>query len=211
MRNREAERPTIRLSVDIATEDGPVTLITFSGLRDSREHVAVRYCPPAGAPADIVPLVRVHSACFTGDVFRSVQCDCRPQLDEAKRLCRSEGGYILYLDQEGRGIGLYAKLDAYLLQQQGLDTFAANEALGCARDARDFGVAADMLAALGLDHIRLLTNNPDKVDALRRTGQTVDPVSTGVFANNTNFAYLRAKRDITFHSLDLDFQVKESA
>jgi GTP cyclohydrolase II len=164
-------------------------VVAFDGLADGREHVAV----VLGEPGD-VPLVRVHSECLTGDVLGSQRCDCGPQLHEAVRRISRCGGYVLYLRQEGRGIGLYNKLDAYTLQDAGLDTYEANLALGFAPDQRDYGVAAQMLLALGVDTIALLTNNPDKVAQLERAGVRVESrVPTGVHRSPANHRYLDAK------------------
>ncbi len=168
--------------------------IGFDGL-DGQEHVALRFAgrhPDAARPT----LVRLHSECLTGDVFASARCDCGHQLHEAIGLLAEEGGILLYLRQEGRGIGLYAKLDAYLLQDRGLDTYAANRRLNLPEDARDYGIAASMLQALDVSRIRLLTNNPDKVAALRAAGIDVAEVRrTGVYVTDTNRAYLQAKAD----------------
>jgi GTP cyclohydrolase II len=175
-------------------------LVTFTGLSDAGEHVA---CFVAGPRMDI-PLVRVHSECLTGDVFGSARCDCGPQLDEAVRRIASEGGVVLYLRQEGRGIGLYNKLDTYLLQDDGLDTFEANLRIGRGADERDYAVAAEMLAALGIDRIRLLTNNPDKVRQLSVHGIAVqEAVSTEVHLTAENLGYLRAKAGVGGHTLRL--------
>ena len=114
--------------------------------------------------------MRLHSECLTGDVFGSQRCDCGPQLREAVERIATAGGFLLYLRQEGRGIGLYAKLDAYALQDDGLDTYDANLALGFGADERDYTVAAQMLLALGVRRVALLTNNPDKVHQLERLG-----------------------------------------
>lgn len=183
-------RSTLALPVRLA--DGFETqglVVTFDGLADGREHVAV----VLGEPGD-VPLVRVHSECLTGDVLGSQRCDCGPQLHEAVRRISRCGGYVLYLRQEGRGIGLYNKLDAYTLQDAGLDTYEANLALGFAPDQRDYGVAAQMLLALGVDTIALLTNNPDKVAQLERAGVRVESrVPTGVHRSPANHRYLDAK------------------
>jgi GTP cyclohydrolase II len=138
--------------------------------------------------------VRLHSECLTGDVLGSQRCDCGPQLREAVERIAAVGGYLLYLRQEGRGIGLYNKLDAYALQDAGLDTYQANVALGFGEDDRDYSVAAEMLVALGVHRIDLLTNNPDKVAQLRAAGIAVDGwVPTAVHRTPANAPYLAAK------------------
>lgn len=165
-------------------------LVTFSGLPDQGEHIAVLVAKTTPG----VPLVRVHSECLTGDVLGSARCDCGPQLDEALRRIATEGGAVLYLRQEGRGIGLYNKLDAYLLQDQGADTFEANQLIGREADERDYGVAAAMLRAMGMERIRLLTNNPDKVAQLRKHHiDVVSALPTGMHLTAENARYLKAK------------------
>ena len=155
------------------------------------------------------PLVRVHSECLTGDVLGSERCDCGPQLREALERIDREGGFLLYLRQEGRGIGLYAKLEAYRLQDAGLDTYAANRALGHPEDGRDYTVAAQMLAALGVRRVRLLSNNPDKADQLERLGVTVvEHVPTGVHLTAANRGYLAAKVRHRSHGLDLALEAE---
>ena len=180
------------LTVPLRLADGWTTtawVLTFDGLADRGEHLAVRL----GSPAS-VPLVRVHSECLTGDVFGSERCDCGPQLHESIRRLDEVGGYLLYLRQEGRGIGLYAKLDAYALQDTGLDTYEANLALGYGEDERDYTVAADMLRALGHDRVALFSNNPDKAEQLEAHGITVDArIPTGVHRSDANARYLAAK------------------
>jgi GTP cyclohydrolase II len=174
-------------------------VFTFDGLSDAGEHLALRLGRPSATP-----LVRLHSECLTGDVLGSERCDCGPQLHEALRRIDGTGGYLLYLRQEGRGIGLYAKLDAYALQDTGLDTFEANVALGYAADARDYTVAAEMLLALGVDRVALLTNNPDKAEQLARHGVTVAArVPTAVHLSEANARYLAAKVHHADHTLDL--------
>ncbi len=154
--------------VPLRFADGYATVgrvITFAGLVDGREHLAVGLgSPPA------LPLVRPHSECLTGDVLGSQRCDCGAQLREAVERISEVGGYLLYLRQEGRGIGLYDKLDAYALQDDGLDTYDANLALGHAEDERDYTVAAQMLRALGVPAVALLSNNPDKAAQLTGLG-----------------------------------------
>jgi GTP cyclohydrolase II len=175
--------------------------VTFHGLADDAEHVAFVFgdLDPARTP-----LVRLHSECLTGDVFGSARCDCGPQLREAVERISRAGGILVYLRQEGRGIGLYNKLDAYALQDLGLDTYAANTALGLPEDARDYTAAAQMLTALGAGEIDLLSNNPDKARQLGERGITVRRTApTGVFATGSNLRYLRAKVSHTGHTIAL--------
>jgi GTP cyclohydrolase II len=174
-------------------------VVTFDGLLDGLEHLAI----VLGEPGD-VPMVRLHSECLTGDVLGSRRCDCGPQLHEAVDRIEAVGGYLLYLRQEGRGIGLYAKLDAYLLQDDGLDTYDANLALGYAPDARDYTAAAQMLAALGVDRLALLSNNPDKAAQLTAHGvDVVERVPTAVHLTSSNRRYLAAKAHRGSHALEL--------
>jgi GTP cyclohydrolase II len=184
-------------------------VFTFDGLADDREHLLLALGDWRGAvdrarDGGPAPLVRPHSECLTGDVFGSERCDCGPQLREAVERISGEGGFLLYLRQEGRGIGLYAKLDAYALQDSGLDTYEANLALGHAEDERDYTVAAQMLRALGVGRIRMLSNNPDKAAQLIALGVDVDErVRTAAHLTPSNGRYLAAKRDHTAHTLDL--------
>jgi len=174
-------------------------IIAFRSPETISEHVALILGTPDGSP----PLVRLHSECLTGDVLGSLKCDCGPQLRVAlTEIVESGWGILLYLRQEGRGIGLINKLRAYELQDQGFDTVDANLRLGFAVDSRDFGVAARMLALLGLDTIRLLTNNPAKVSGLESSGITiVERVAHHMPANPHNERYLATKRDRTGHQL----------
>ncbi|MGV9449598.1 GTP cyclohydrolase II [Streptomyces sp. NPDC003635] len=202
MSDLPAATPRSRVRVPLRFHDGygvDADLVTFHGLTDGQEHVAVVLGDPGP-----VPLVRLHSECLTGDVLGSARCDCGPQLREAVERIAERGGVLLYLRQEGRGIGLYNKLDAYALQDQGLDTYAANAALGLPEDARDYTAAAQMLSALGIDELDLLSNNPDKAAQLRELGIDVrDRVPTGVFTTPHNVRYLRAKVLQTQHTLPL--------
>lgn len=198
-----AAAPWIRGQVNVPIRIAEVVLtarlFTFGGLADDGEHIALAL----GSDRDI-PLVRIHSECLTGDVFGSQRCDCGPQLNESIEQISAHGGYLLYLRQEGRGIGLYAKVDAYLLQDGGLDTFQANRALGFADDERDYTVAAQMLTALGVETIDLLTNNPDKTAQLRAAGISIaHEVRTGFYPTLTNNRYLAAKA-ASGHRLDPD-------
>ena len=201
-----------RVRVPVRFSDGYTTVadvFTFHDLADGREHLALglgdwEAAVARAASGGEAPLVRPHSECMTGDVFGSQRCDCGPQLREAVERIADAGGFLLYLRQEGRGIGLYAKLDAYALQDSGLDTYEANLALGRGEDERDYEAAAQMLLALGADRIRLLSNNPDKAAQLRDHGIAVDEqVATGVHVSDANIRYLATKRDHTGHTLDL--------
>ena len=193
-----------RVTVPLEFADGYQTsaeVVTFTGLADGKEHLALALGDPDGAQT---PLVRMHSECMTGDVFGSQRCDCGPQLREAVERIATTGGYLLYLRQEGRGIGLYAKLDAYALQDLVMDTYESNWALGDADDERDYTAAAQMLEALGVRSVDLLTNNPDKSRQLTDLGIEVRSVRpTGVHASAANVRYLQAKIAHTQHTIDL--------
>ncbi len=186
-----------------ASEDAEI--VAFRSSADTREHVALIIGDQCG---DTPPLVRVHSECLTGDILGSLKCDCGPQLDGALQAMadhsRQTGGWgaLLYLRQEGRGIGLINKLRAYRLQDQGFDTVDANQRLGLPDEARDFPVAARMLDLLGARQIRLMTNNPAKVDALTKAGITVTQrVRHQLPDNPYNARYLATKRDRSGHLL----------
>ncbi len=183
-----------RIDIPLRFADGystSATVVSFSGLADEQQHLALELGRPA---ATGLPLVRLHSECLTGDVFGSQRCDCGPQLREAVKRITKHGGYVLYLRQEGRGIGLYGKLDAYALQDGGLDTYDANLALGHRADERDYTSAAQMLHALGVNRVRLLSNNPDKGAQLARLGITIaSRVPTGLHLTEANAAYLATK------------------
>ncbi|MBI1395880.1 MAG: GTP cyclohydrolase II RibA [Betaproteobacteria bacterium] len=182
-------------------DDARARFVTFDGLPDGAEHFAVRF---EGVEPRDPPIVRMHSECITGDVFASRRCDCGDQLRHALDVLHAAGGFLLYLRQEGRGIGLVAKLDAYRLQDAGADTFAANRALDLPADARDYACGAQMLAALGVRRVRLMTNNPDKVAQLTAHGiEVVERVSAGTFPTHANRHYLEAKYRLTGHALDL--------
>lgn len=158
---------------------------------DGKEHVALWL----GALDEGVPLVRIHSECLTGDAFMSLRCDCGPQLQSALAQIAEEGrGAVLYLRQEGRGIGLANKIRAYALQDEGADTVEANHQLGLPADARDFGIAVAMLHTLKVKQLRLLTNNPRKLDELQRAGfDVVERVPIQIASNPHNAAYLETK------------------
>ncbi len=186
-----------------AAEDAEI--VAFRSADDTREHVALVIGRQDSGRA---PLVRLHSECLTGDILGSLKCDCGPQLDAALRAMADEAtqggwGVLLYLRQEGRGIGLVNKLRAYRLQDQGFDTLDANRRLGLPDEARDFPVAARMLALLGVRSIRLMTNNPAKVAALEGEGVTVaERVPHQLPPNPHNARYLDTKRDRAGHWLD---------
>nr|WP_200809054.1 GTP cyclohydrolase II [Demequina sp. NBRC 110051] len=205
---------TVRTSVRVPLRfaDGYSTdadVMTFIGLVDGKEHLLLglgdwRVALEESRDGGEAPLMRPHSECLTGDVFGSERCDCGPQLREAVERIAHSGGFLAYLRQEGRGIGLYAKLDAYALQDAGLDTYEANRAVGHADDERDYSMVAQMLAAVGADRIRLLSNNPDKAAQLEGLGVRVEAqVPTAVHLTAANARYLAAKRDVTGHLLEL--------
>ncbi|ADZ91307.1 GTP cyclohydrolase II [Marinomonas mediterranea] len=197
---------TVKRRVVIPMRAGEVMaeFISFDGDESGKEHIGIGFTGTSASKNDI-PLVRLHSECLTGDVFGSGRCDCGEQLDEAIDKINAEGGYILYLRQEGRGIGLYAKLEAYALQDQGYDTYEANEMLHLPDDGRDFGIAAKMLKSLGVNQVRLLTNNPDKAEQLKENGiDVVELLPTKVHVNQHNRQYLETKAKRKQHTLDLD-------
>jgi GTP cyclohydrolase II len=199
---RERKEPSVELvaRARLPLEGLPPTqIVVFRASDDGQEHVALVIGAFGGKP----PLVRLHSECLTGDVFGSLKCDCGPQLKEALHIIgASGGGLLLYLRQEGRGIGLANKIRAYSLQDRGLDTVDANRRLGFADDERDYGHAAAMLRALGIDSVRLLTNNPAKVAGLEAAGIAVTGrVAHQMPANPHNADYLATKRKRSGHFL----------
>jgi len=182
----------------VPLEDAPeARIVAFRAADGGIEHLAILVGEPEKAmAAGRVPLARIHSECFTGDLLGSLRCDCGPQLRGAIRRMAADpaGGVLLYLAQEGRGIGLVNKLRAYTLQDTGLDTLAANRALGYGADERSFWVAAEMLRAVGIGRVRLLTNNPDKLAGLAACGIAVEGREAHQFeANGVNDAYLETK------------------
>jgi len=184
-----------------AAPDARVIAYRESG--SGTEHLAILIGRPETAVAGRVPLVRLHSECFTGDLLGSLRCDCGPQLRGAiRRMAAEGGGVLLYLAQEGRGIGLVNKLRAYAMQDRGLDTLDANRALGWEADERNFLVAATMLEELGVTRVRLLTNNPDKLSALAACGIDVVERAPHAFApNGINDQYLATKAERFGHLL----------
>jgi 3,4-dihydroxy 2-butanone 4-phosphate synthase / GTP cyclohydrolase II len=188
------------VATHMPTEYGDFDVVGFRSLVDGKHHVALVKGVVDGRE-DV--LVRVHSECLTGDVFHSLRCDCGQQLEDALRRIELEGqGVLLYLAQEGRGIGLLNKLRAYKLQEEGLDTVDANLRLGLPADLRDYGIGAQILADLGLTSIRILTNNPKKIRGLEGYGLSVtEQVPISHTPNPHNEAYLRAKADRMGHTL----------
>jgi 3,4-dihydroxy 2-butanone 4-phosphate synthase / GTP cyclohydrolase II len=198
---RRTERLVERVvATKLPTAFGEFTAVGYRSLLDDKHHVAMVKGEVAGAE-DV--LVRVHSECLTGDVFHSLRCDCGEQLEAAMAMIEREGqGVLLYLAQEGRGIGLLNKLRAYKLQEDGLDTVDANLKLGLPADLRDYGIGAQILVDLGLSSIRILTNNPKKIHGLEGYGLSVaEQVPIQSVPNPHNEDYLRAKRDKLGHVL----------
>ena len=192
--------PSVRASIEIPLcNDINVEFISFNDLSDDGEHIALRF-----PSTEAAPVVRVHSECLTGDLFGSQRCDCGSQLDEAISRFSEEGGVLIYLRQEGRGIGLYNKLDAYKLQlEQGIDTFEANIALKHQADGRSFKVAAEILSALNINKIKLLSNNPEKKNEITANGiEVIECFSTGRYKTPHNENYLEAKQRIAGHLFD---------
>jgi GTP cyclohydrolase II len=207
MSETKQDATVVRYSeANIPTEYGSFRVVVYreaaTPTGPEHEHVAIVAGEPSGK-TDV--LVRVHSECLTGEVLHSLKCDCREQLDLAlSRIAENGEGAVLYLRQEGRGIGLGNKIRAYALQQQGYDTVDANRALGFEDDLRRYDVAADMLADLGIESVRLMTNNPAKVDALRQEGVVVTSrVEHLVEPNAWNRGYLESKRARMGHVYDL--------
>jgi 3,4-dihydroxy 2-butanone 4-phosphate synthase/GTP cyclohydrolase II len=199
------------VSTTLPTAFGEFVAVGYRSLLDNKHHVALVKGEVAGKE-DV--LVRVHSECLTGDVFHSLRCDCGEQLESALGMIEREGmGVLLYLSQEGRGIGLLNKLRAYKLQEEGLDTVDANLSLGLPADLRDYGIGAQILSDLGLSSIRILTNNPKKISGMSGYGLSVtDQIPIEHLPNPHNEAYLRAKRERLGHTLhhqglDLDEQM----
>lgn len=192
-----------KAKVKMPTEKGDFDLIAYKQINTSEEHVAL---VKGTWEKDEPVLVRVHSSCLTGDVFGSCRCDCGPQLQKAMEMIEKEGkGVVVYMNQEGRGIGLLNKLKAYELQEKGLDTVEANIELGFEMDHRDYGVGAQILRDLGVSKIRLLSNNPKKRAGLIGYGlEIVENVALEIQSNEHNEFYLKTKKDKMGHSLKLN-------
>lgn len=197
-RKKHEKLITREADIRLPAEAGDFRLVGYTENVSGKEHVALI----KGEPSEIeAPYVRIHSECLTGDVFGSKRCDCGPQLDQAMAEIEERGsGIILYMRQEGRGIGLINKLKAYELQEQGFDTVEANHKLGFADDLRDYAMSAQMLKDLGVENITLLTNNPAKLEALEEYGITIhERRAIQVQTNGINEKYLNTKRDKMRH------------
>lgn len=199
---RKSERLIKKIAeTTIPTDFGDFKVLVYESFVDKYHHLAL----VKGTPGKNGSLVRVHSECLTGDVFGSKRCDCGEQLRLAMNAVEREGsGVILYMRQEGRGIGLVNKLKAYQLQDKGLDTVEANEALGFKADLRDYGIGAQILADLGLSKIRLLTNNPKKIVGLEGYGlEVIERVPLVVRPSNSNKKYLKTKKEKLGHEISV--------
>jgi 3,4-dihydroxy 2-butanone 4-phosphate synthase / GTP cyclohydrolase II len=199
---RRAEKLVVRVSeAKLPTEYGDFRIILYKDLLSSLVHTALVMGKWGAEPV----LVRVHSECLTGDVFHSQRCDCGRQLQKSMQMIGAgKQGVILYMNQEGRGIGLEAKIRAYALQDKGMDTVEANEALGYKADMRDYGIGAQILVDLGLKNIRLLTNNPRKIVGLEGYGLKVsERLAIEVEPNANNIGYLKTKKEKLGHQLNL--------
>jgi GTP cyclohydrolase II len=206
----DSEEKHMNVAVDevikIQTKHGPAEVISFTGL--DAEHVIFTF---GNWRQHRIPAVRIHSECLTGDVFGSERCDCGPQLNEAMRRFAQSGGILIYLRQEGRGIGLLNKLRAYRLQDEGLDTYEANRKLGFSDDQRDFKVAADMLKAMRIHQVQLLSNNPRKAKGLEDNGVRVSHrLFTETHVCEHNKKYLDTKSRLGGHD-GLQFKIGKEA
>lgn len=206
-RNAKEQLVQREVEVKLPTDHGVYTAIAYSNVVDQKEHIAL---VKGKIDSSIPTLVRVHSECLTGDVFHSHRCDCGPQLDAAlKQIDEAGSGVLLYMRQEGRGIGLINKLKAYQLQEQGFDTVDANTKLGFAADLRDYGIGAQILKDVGVRQIRLLTNNPKKIKGLEGYGlEVVERIPIQMIENEDNRAYLKTKRTKLGHLLNFESDIK---
>lgn len=199
-RRRKTAKARVVARAELPTRFGQFTIFGIQGSGPNEEAVAIQH---GRVKNGAVPLVRVHSQCLTGDVFTSERCDCRAQLEYSlRKIAKEPSGIVLYLPQEGRGIGLINKLKAYELQDRGLDTVEANRRLGFAADSRDYDFAAAALKALGVRSVRLLSNNPDKIEQLGRGGiRVVKRVPCRPRTSHHSRAYLKTKQAKMGHLL----------
>lgn len=210
------QKAEIVARAELPTRFGRFTVVAIAGRSKGEEAVAIEHGRISGAKAATspsslrarhregkAPLVRIHSQCLTGDVFASERCDCRAQLEMSlRKIAKERAGIVLYLPQEGRGIGLLNKVKAYELQDEGFDTVEANRELGFAADSRDYDFAAEALKALGVRRVRLLSNNPDKIRQLEKAGiRVVERVPCRPPTSRRSRAYLRTKKDKLGHLL----------
>jgi len=193
------------VSTHLPTVFGVFDLVGFEKANKVKRERDTALVMMLGDLQDRVPLLRIHSQCLTGEVLGSLRCDCRGQLEVAMSTIAEQGfGLVIYLHQEGRGIGLMAKLQAYALQDQGLDTIEANEALGFDADCRDFGLAVAVLHELKVRQVRLMSNNPQKVDALTKGGiEVIELIACEAPPNPYALSYLRTKKKKMGHSLSI--------
>ena len=199
-RKNRTSNARVVATAGLPTRFGRFEVIGIKGRRPQDEAVAIRHGRLKRGKA---PLVRIHSQCLTGDVFASQRCDCRAQLElSLRKIAKAPSGIVLYLPQEGRGIGLINKLKAYELQDEGLDTVEANRRLGFAADSRDYDFAAAALKALDIRSVRLLSNNPDKIAQLERNGiRVVERIPCRPRTNHHSRTYLRTKQSKLGHLL----------
>jgi GTP cyclohydrolase II len=206
-RSAKPRKARVVATAQLPTGFGPFRILGIEGRKPNEEAVAIQHGVNASGTRSKkrleAPLVRIHSQCLTGDVFASERCDCRAQLEfSLRKIAKEPSGVLLYLPQEGRGIGLINKLKAYELQDAGLDTVEANRHLGFADDARDYEFAAEALKALGIRAVRLLSNNPDKVEQLERAGvRVVERIPCRPRTSRHSASYLRTKKDKLGHLL----------
>ena len=203
--DRATDGFTVKLEAEanLPTDFGAFKIVGFRSTTSDEEFVALVI---GKIEADKPTLVRIHSQCLTGDVFHSQKCDCGPQLQRAMELIQTEGtGIIVYQQQEGRGIGIVNKIRAYALQDQGADTIEANVKLGLAIDAREYNQCAEIIKMLGVQRVRLMSNNPDKVCALRKAGlEVVERVQLEVKTSASAVKYLKTKKEQMGHLLQLN-------
>jgi GTP cyclohydrolase II len=197
---KQSGRARVVARANLPTRFGRFRIAGIEGRGEGEEAVAIQHGRLKNGTA---PIVRIHSQCLTGDVFTSERCDCRAQLElSLRKIAKAPSGVLLYLPQEGRGIGLINKLRAYELQDDGLDTVEANRKLGFAADSRDYDFAAEALKALGVRKVRLLSNNPDKIEQLERAGiRVVERIPCRPRTNHHSRAYLRTKQHKMGHLL----------